>query len=229
MSEEKPAVQLYLVSPPQITELEPFGEQLDAALSVGITGAFQLRLKDDSVALPKEKLTFPPADEAVIAQAIEVLMPVCHRHEVAFILNDSPELAARYGTDGVHLGQEDGSIVAAREVMGEEAVIGVSCHDSRHLAMEAAEQGADYVAFGAFFPTTSKTPQSLAKWGTPTPEMIDWWATYTTVPCVAIGGITPENGQPLIEAGADFLAVITAVWDHPESPEAAVKAFAEYL
>ncbi len=218
--------QLYLISPPVIDDLSRFSETLDAALSAGGVGAFQLRLKQAAPAKEaKTRLTLPAAPDEVILKSAETLIPVCRAHDVALIVNDSPMLAKAAGADGVHLGQEDGDIAAARALLGEDAAIGVTCHASRHLAMEAGEQGADYVAFGAFFPTTSKTPQALERWGTPDISLLEWWSAWTTVPCVAIGGITPDNCAPLVRAGADFLAVITAVWEHPQGPQAAVQAF----
>jgi len=201
---------VYLISPPAL-EIEKFSQQLKNAFSGGDVGAFQLRLKNTS------------NDE--ILRAAESLLPICREHDVAFILNDSPELAKKCGADGVHLGQDDGSVKAARKIVGNDVVIGVSCHDSRHLAMEAGEDGADYVAFGAFYPTTSKSAEALAKYGIPDPDILNWWQTYMVLPCVAIGGINPLNCLPLVRAGADFIAVITAVWNHPESPKKAVEEF----
>src|SRR6266550_3592217 len=196
---------LYLVTPP---ELEPklFAETLKRALQGGDVASVQLRLKHAS-------------DEDVL-RAGEILSPVTQRAGAAFILNDRPDLAARLGADGVHVGQEDASYTEARAAMGANRIVGVTCHDSRHLAIEAAEAGADYVAFGAFFPTTTKPSQYR-----PAPELLAWWGENMTVPSVAIGGITVENCSPLIEAGADFLAVASGVWDYPGGPGAAVKAF----
>lgn len=219
-----PTCQLYLISPPKIPDLAVFASELEYALVAGGVGAFQLRLKNMDVSI-NGRLTFPPEADEVVLRTAEVLKPICHEHNVAFILNDTPEMALRCGADGVHLGQEDGSVKAARKLLGEEAAIGVSCHDSRHLAMVAGEEGADYVAFGAFYPTKSKTEAALKKWGVPTPEIVAWWTELTTVPCVAIGGITPANCAPLVEAGADFIAAITAVWHHPEGAKAAVREF----
>jgi thiamine-phosphate pyrophosphorylase len=201
---------LYLISPMQ---MEPgvFAPQLRAALEAGDVGAFQLRLKET----PREK----------IADAARALQPICREYGVAFLLNDDVQLAHELDLDGVHLGQEDMGLKAAREILGEDKVIGISCHDSSHMAMEAGDNGADYVAFGAFYPTTSKSAEKLAKYGTPTADMVEWWSTYTVVPCVAIGGMTPENCAPLVEAGADFIAVINGVWNHPQGPAAAVNAF----
>ena len=215
---------LYLISPPKIDDLSAFVRELDAALSVGGIGAFQLRLKSD-IAPAEGRLTHDSATDDVIMQAAFAMQPICAKHEVAFILNDRVDLVKFAKADGVHLGQEDGSILQARAYLGDDYVIGATCHNSRHLAMEAGEQGADYVAFGAFFPTTSKTPEALAHWGTPTAEILEWCHDLCEIPCVAIGGITPENCVPLVEAGADFIAVITAVWNHPQGAAAGVQAF----
>jgi thiamine-phosphate pyrophosphorylase len=148
------------------------------------------------------------------------LQAICTRHDVAFIVNDSVALAKRLKADGVHLGQGDGDVREAREILGSDAQIGVTCHNSRHLAMEAAEAGADYVAFGAFFKTNTKQVEHVAELDT-----LQKWSMVTEIPCVAIGGITPDNAKPLIDAGADFLAVSSAVWNHPEGPAKAVEAF----
>jgi thiamine-phosphate pyrophosphorylase len=202
---------LYLVSPPRIAA-STFAVTLERALGVGGIKVFQLRLKE--------------ADDEQILEAAREILPVCRKHDVAFILNDRPDLALRSGADGVHLGQEDMTIAEARTIIGPDAVIGVSCHASRDMAIDAAEAGADYVAFGAFFPTTSKPKEKIEKWGVPTFDIIEWWSTNTVIPCVAIGGMTPDNCTPLVEAGADFIAVITSVWNHPQGPDAGVVAFA---
>lgn len=205
---------LYLVSPPSF-ELPDFSRSLKEALSGGDVGAFQLRLKE--------------ADDDAIKATARELMPLCRDHDVAFILNDRPDLAAELGADGVHLGVDDMSISKARGIVGEEIIIGASAHASRHLALEAGEAGADYVAFGAFYPTQSKPKEKVEKWGTPTPDILSWWQAYLVLPCVAIGGITPSNCPPLVKAGADFIAAITAVWQHPGGPKAAVKEFNEAI
>ncbi len=210
MTSETYPCRLYLVSPAKFV-LSEFAPRLEEALAAGDVGAFQLRLKD-----------VPDAD---IIAATEKLLPITHTAKVAFILNDRVDLARQLGVDGVHLGQEDMKVEEARDRLGDAMVIGASCHDSRHLAMEAGEDGADYVAFGAFYPTTSKSPEKLAKYGTPTAELLQDWSTYTTVPSVAIGGITPENCGPLVAAGADFVAAITSVWSHPDGAAKAVEAF----
>jgi thiamine-phosphate pyrophosphorylase len=201
---------LYIVSPPEIV-LDAFAKTLEAVLDAGDVGAFQLRLKD--------------ATDKEIREAVRVLMPICRARGTAFILNDRVDIAAEMEVDGVHLGQEDMPVEEARRILGKERVIGVSCHDSSHLAMEAGDHGADYVAFGAFYPTKSKTPENLAKYGTPTKDILEWWTTYTLLPCVAIGGMQPQNCGPLVEAGADFIAAITSVWEHPKGAEEAVKEF----
>lgn len=201
----RPPCQLYVVSPPAIV-LPDFVERLKAALNGGPVAAFQLRLKGI------------PDDE--VLRACEALLPVCKAADVAFLLNDRADLAKQAGADGVHLGQSDGSIAEARELLGRDAQIGRTCHDSRHLAMEAGEQGADYVAFGAFYETKTK-PSNYR----PAPEILTWWTTISQLPCVAIGGITPANAAPIVAAGADFIAVVNAVWLHPDGPGAGVKAF----
>ena len=177
-----------------------------AALDAGNVACLQLRLKD--------------VDDDALCRAIDVLRPEAQRRGVAFLLNDRPDLAQETGCDGVHVGQQDTPYSKARAAVGVSAIVGVTCHDSRHLAMEAAEAGADYVAFGAFYPTTTK--EALFHADT---EILTWWSQLMEVPCVAIGGITTDNARPLVEAGADFLAVSGGVWNHPEGPAAAVKAF----
>jgi thiamine-phosphate pyrophosphorylase len=155
-----------------------------------------------------------------ICRAVDALRPLVQRRGVAFILNDRPDLAFETGCDGVHIGQEDGSYRSARATVGDDKIVGVTCHDSRHLAMEAAENGADYVAFGAFYPTETKQAKTQAD-----PELLAWWAEIMQTPCVAIGGITLANAPLLIESGADFLAVSNGVWQHPDGPAAAVAGF----
>jgi thiamine-phosphate pyrophosphorylase len=196
--------QLYLISPLDVGG--DFPAKLEEALSAGPVAAFQFRVKD--------------IDQHEAAALAEPLQAICAAHDVAFIVNDSVALAKRLRADGVHLGQGDGDVREARDNLGSDAQIGVTCHNSRHLAMEAAEAGADYVAFGAFYPTSTKQVEHVAELDT-----LQKWSRVTEVPCVAIGGITPDNAKPLIEAGADFLAVSSAVWNHPQGPGAAVKAF----
>jgi len=196
---------LYLISPSDII-LSDFAESLKSALDGGDVASFQLRLKDSS-------------DDA-IKQAIDTLLPITMASDVAFILNDRPDLAAEMGCDGVHIGQSDMPIEEARKRIGENAILGMTCHDSRHLAMVAGEKGADYVAFGAFYPTLTK-PTDFR----PDPSLLEWWAELMEIPSVAIGGITTENCTPLIAAKADFLAVCSAVWNSDSGPAHAVKAF----
>jgi thiamine-phosphate pyrophosphorylase len=204
--ERRPPCQLYLISPLDVGRAFP--ERLRAALDGGPVAAFQFRVKG--------------IDQHAAARLAEPLQRICSDADVAFIVNDDAGLAKRLGADGVHLGQSDGSVAEARAMLGREAQIGVTCHDSRHLAMEAGEAGADYVAFGAFYPTVTKEATHR-----PEPEILGWWTTLFASPCVAIGGITPENAPPLIEAGADFLAVSNAVW--AGDPAAQVAAFARVL
>jgi len=196
---------LYLLTPPSLDPLS-FAPLLARTLDAGDVAAVQLRLKgctDDD-----------------ICRAVEALQPIVQGRDIALILNDRPDLARRTGCDGVHVGQDDMSYREARKLVGPDRTVGVTCHDSRHLAMVAGEDGADYVAFGAFFPTATKDPKAKAD-----PEILAWWQEMMEIPCVAIGGITPENCGVLVRAGADFLAVCGAVWNHPEGPEAAVAAF----
>ena len=200
------ACRLYLISPPVIADADAFARTLDDALSGGDVAAVQIRLKDVS--------------EAEIARVVAAAMPVAHRHDVALILNDDPALAARLGCDGVHVGQSDAPLKDARRILGKDRMIGVTCHDSRHLAMIAAEDGADYVAFGAFFPTTTKDAPTTAE-----PELLTIWQETMEVPCVAIGGVTVETAGALARAGADFIAVSGGVWNYKSGPRAAVAAF----
>jgi thiamine-phosphate pyrophosphorylase len=193
---------LYLISPPRLSAANFLGP-LKEALGGGDVASFQLRLKDVS------------DDE--IRRTVDMLRPAVQANGTAFILNDRPDLAAELGCDGVHIGQEDASYDEARRALPK-GIVGVTCHDSRHLAMEAGEAGADYVAFGAFFPTRTKEPKTKADI-----ELLRWWSETMVVPCVAIGGITVENAPALIAAGADFLAVSAGVWDHPSGPEDAVR------
>ena len=200
--------QLYLISPLDVGGNFPerLARAIDAQLPALPVSAFQFRVKG--------------LDQHEAARLAEPLQAVCAARDVAFIVNDSVALAKRLGADGVHLGQGDGDVREARAVLGREAQIGVTCHNSRHLAMEGGEAGAEYVAFGAFFPTITKEVEHRAE-----PEILTWWQTLFELPCVAIGGITPENCLPLVQAGADFLAVCGAVWNGDEA--AAVRAFAE--
>lgn len=206
MSQDRIATQLYLISPLEVGG--DFPARLERALDAGPVAAFQFRVKG--------------VDQHIAADLARPLQAICAERDVAFIVNDSIALAKRLGADGVHLGQNDGSVREAREEVGPKAQIGVTCHDSRHLAMEAGEQGADYVAFGAFFPSTTKDAKFHAEL-----ELLEFWSELFEIPCVAIGGITPDNCAPLIKAGADFLAVSGAVWNGDEA--AAVRAFAKAI
>jgi len=198
---------LYLISPQDVGGTFP--DRLKAAFEPGVASAFQLRVKD--------------VEEHELARLAEPLQRICADAEVAFIVNDSMALARRLGADGVHLGQSDGDVREARALLGPDAQIGRTCHDSRHLAMQAGEEGADYVAFGAFYPTTTKPSHYR-----PAPPILSWWSTLFEVPCVAIGGITPDNAKPLVDAGADFIAVCQAVWSK-DDPAAAAAAFESVL
>jgi len=198
--ESRPRTKIYLISPLDVTG--DFPQRLDRVLAAGVknkhgVAAFQFRVKG--------------LDEHAAAALAAPLQTICADYAVAFIVNDSVSLAKRLGADGVHLGQEDGDPREARERLGPDAQIGVSCNDSRHLAMAAGEAGAVYVAFGAFYPTTTKDTKHTAKLST-----LACWQTVFEIPCVAIGGIKPDNVGPIVRAGADFIAVSSAIWDGDE-------------
>jgi thiamine-phosphate pyrophosphorylase len=204
LSERGGDCRVYLITPPALEPVR-FADQLAQALDAGDVACVQLRLKD--------------VDDDAIRRAVERLLPVTAARDVALVLNDRPDLAAATGCDGVHVGQQDASYADARAALGADRIVGVTCHASQHFAMEAGEQGADYVAFGAFFPSATKAAKHQAA-----VDILRWWSSIMTVPCVAIGGITAANCAPLVEAGADFLAVIGAVWSHPDGPAAGVTA-----
>lgn len=206
--ESRATTRLYLITPPAL-DPDRFALDLEEALSGGDVASLQLRLKD--------------VDDNAIRRAAVILKPIAQGRGVAFIMNDRPDLAAELDCDGVHVGEEDMPYAEARRLLGPDRIVGVTCGDSRHRAIVAAEAGADYVAFGAFFPSLTKAGAKFR----PTPDLIAWWTQTMVVPCCAIGGITQENCPPLVEAGADFLAVIGAVWSHPAGPRAAVAEFNE--
>ena len=201
-----PLCRLYLITPPRLDDLAAFARVLAHALDAGDVAALQIRLKD--------------AADDIVAAGVDALMPIAAARDVAVILNDRPDLAARLGCDGVHIGQDDAPLAEARRIVGPGRMVGVTCHDSLHLAMEAAEGGADYVAFGAFFPTTTKAAPTRAD-----PQLLTGWQADIVVPCVAIGGITVPTARELARAGADFLAVSAGVWSYGDGPAAAVAAF----
>ena len=200
-----PHCRLYLITPPAIPNMTAFAAGLEAAMGAGDVAALQIRLKD--------------VPEMQIAAAVAVLAPIVRRYETSLLLNDRPDLVARLDCDGVHIGQQDGTVAAARRLLGRDRIVGVTCHASRDLAMTAAEAGADYVAFGAFFPTTTKAVTHH-----PDPEILSIWQETRLTPCVAIGGVTAANCRSLVAAGADFIAVSAGVWAHPDGPAAAVRA-----
>jgi len=200
--------QLYLISPLDVDG--GFPDRLDEALTAGPVAAFQFRVKG--------------LDQHLSARLAEPLQAICANHDVAFVVNDDVALAKRLGADGVHLGREDGDIREVRAELGDDIQIGATCHNSRHWALEAGEAGADYVAFGAFHPSSTKQTAYVAEL-----ELLQWWSSMVEIPCVAIGGITPENATPIIAAGADFLAVSGAIWTHADGPGAAVQAFEKKL
>ncbi len=205
MSDDAGGCRLYLVTPPALDPYA-FRHVLAKALDAGDVAAVQLRLKE--------------ASDDDVREAMDMLRPVAQSRGVAFLLNDRPDIAKQGGCDGAHVGQTDMAAAQARKVLGPDLMLGVTCHASRDLAMDAGDAGADYVAFGAFFPSATKTPPAMAE-----VEIVEWWSSMMELPCVAIGGITPENCGPLVKAGADFLAVSSAVWGHPEGVEAGVRAF----
>ncbi len=202
---------LYLITPPEISDIAAFTRELDAALDAGDVASLQIRLKS------REGMA--AADHHILELGRHII-PRAQDRGVAVLVNDRPDLAVELGADGVHIGQQDMPYARARKLVGEDAIVGVTCHDSRHLALEAGEAGADYVAFGAFYPTDTKDPAAQAG-----AELLTWWQQMIELPCVAIGGITAENARPLVAAGADFLAVSAGVWRAPGGPGAAVKAF----
>lgn len=203
------ACRLYLITPPAI-QLDAFREALAIALDAGDVAALQLRLKH--------------APDDAVRRAAEALRPICQARGVALIMNDRPDLAVATGCDGVHVGQSDTNAAEARKIIGPDRQLGVTCHASRDLAMAAGEAGADYVAFGAFFPTGTKETTHRAE-----VDLLRWWSDIMELPCVAIGGITAGNCTPLVRAGADFLAVVSAVWAHPDGPGAGVRAMNEAI
>ena len=204
-SETRATTRLYLITPPAL-DPDRFAKELEDALAGGDVASLQLRLKN--------------VDDDAVRRAARTVKPIAQNRGVAFIMNDRPDLAAELDCDGVHVGEEDMPYAEARRVLGPDRIVGVTCGASRDRAITAAEAGADYVAFGAFFPTGTKDAKTRAE-----PELLRWWADVMVVPCVAIGGITVANAKPLIESGVDFIAVSSGVWDYPSGPEAAVKAF----
>jgi thiamine-phosphate pyrophosphorylase len=206
---DDPACRLYLVSPPQI-ELRSFYTQLEQALSAGDIGCFQLRLKDVS--------------DDIIQGAAETILPLLNEYGVPLLINDKPGIVAEIGAEGVHIGQQDVSYEEARSILGNDAIIGVTCHASRHMAIIAAEKGADYVAFGSFFPSHTK-PSTKQDTDMAGPDLVRWWCDTTIVQCVAIGGLSVDNCGPAVAAGTDFLGVSNAIWAHKDGPAAAIRAF----
>lgn len=200
---------LYLITPPVIADLDAFEADLNAALDGGDVACLQIRLKSNGM-----------LDEAATRTLAERITESVQARDIAVLINDRADIAAEFGADGVHIGQQDMSIKQAKKWVGETGIVGVTCHNSRHLAMLAGEHGADYVAFGAFFPTETKEAPTTAD-----PEVLSWWQEMTEMPCVAIGGITTENAGSLVKAGADFLAVSSGVWSHPDGPKSAVAQF----
>ncbi len=208
--QDRATTRLYLITPPAF-DPDGFASELEEALAGGDVASLQLRLKE--------------VEDDVVRRAAAVLMPIAQAHDVAFIMNDRPDLAAELDCDGVHVGEEDMPYAEARRLLGPDRIVGATCGNSRHRAITAAEAGADYVAFGAFFPSLTKVGAKYRA----DPEILRDWSETTVVPCCAIGGITQENCGPLVEAGADFLAVISSIWSYPDGPRAAVRGFNEVI
>ena len=206
--ENMESCQLYLITPPQIPDLKAFCKVLKAALAAAPVACLQIRLKD---------MNGGPEKNSAIIQAAKAIIPICHEHDTLVLLNDNPELAKEIGADGVHIGQNDMDYFSSRELLGGDAIIGVTCHNSKELAFEAASAGADYVAFGAFFDTQTKAAKYRAD-----VEILEWWQEAVEIPSVAIGGITLHNAALVIEQGADFIAVSAGVWAHPDGAASAV-------
>ncbi len=206
---ERERTLLYLITPPRIDDVAGFVSQFEAAIAGGDIASLQVRMKQGS--------DIDTAATRAVAQAVQ---PLCRNNDIALIINDSPQLCRALNADGVHLGMDDMSIKRARDLVGPDVIIGATCKDSRHQAMLAGEAGADYVAFGAFYPTETKAGTTPAD-----KHVLEWCQLFLTLPCVAIGGITLANARPLIEAGADFLAVSSGVWNHADGPAAAVAMF----
>jgi len=201
---------LYLITPPRIDDVAGFVSQFEAAIEGGDIASLQVRLKQDDD-------TIDTAATRAVAQAVK---PLCNANDIALFINDSPPLARALEADGVHLGADDMDIAEARALLGDDMIIGATCKNSRHAALVAGEAGADYVAFGAFYPTATKADTTPAE-----PGILSWCQMFLTLPCVAIGGINLQNAAPLVTAGADFLAVSSAVWTHNDGPAAAVAMF----
>lgn len=212
---KRPRTNLYLITPPQLETEARFAAVLGEVLQTGFVTALQIRLKTPDNA---------SIDRAATRSLANAIIPMAQAAGTVVFINDDPVLAVELGADGVHLGRQDMSIKDARALLADDMIIGATCHDSRHLAMQAGEDGADYVAFGAFYPTRTKEAATGA-----TPDLLEWWQHLMELPCVAIGGITLENATPLIEAGADFIAVSAGVWHHKDGPIAAVEAFDQLL
>lgn len=212
-SYDTPTCQLYLITPPKIDDLAAFAdiltETLTAALKDLPIACLQIRLKD---------MNGTTLEDSAIVQAASVITPICHKFGVNVLLNDRPDLVAECGADGAHIGQDDMDYFSSRELLGGDAIIGVTCHNSRDLAFKAAQAGADYVAFGAFFETPTKSPKTRAEL-----EILEWWNQAVEVPCVAIGGITVDNAAKVISAGADFIAVSSGVWAYQDGPAEAIR------
>lgn len=210
-SDTPPRCQLYIITPPRLPP--DFAEQMARALDAGEVASFQLRLET--------------TDEAEWKRAAEKLLPVAQARNTAFIINNHVMLARELDADGVHIGVHDMRVKEARAILGPDKIIGSTCMDSKHLAMTAAEAGADYVSFGPFFTTRSPfyPKENYAPKYMVSPNILTWWSQVMEVPCVAAGGITPQNCRDIIKAGADFICASTSIWDSPGGAAAAIKSF----
>ena len=210
----RPRTRLYLITPPQIADVPGFARTLEASLGAADVASLQLRLKGADGMI----------DMQATREVSRALTAMAQEAGVAVLINDSAELAKELGADGVHVGWDDGPVQAARKLLGPDAIVGATARNSYHKAMQAGEDGADYVAFGAFYPTATKDGTAQAEL-----DLLQVWQAAMLIPCVAIGGITVANAEPLVTAGADFIAVSSGVWGHPDGPVAAVKAFNDLL
>jgi len=213
MHEDIIPCQIYLLTPPVIDDVDAFCKRLESALAGGHVSVLQIRLKDADGG----KL-----EDSALIQAAIAITQLCQAAGVSVLMNDRPDIAAQIDADGAHIGQDDMDYYSSRDVLGGDAIIGVTCHNSKELAFAAASAGADYVAFGAFFETSTKNPKSRAEL-----EILSWWQEAVEIPSVAIGGITVSNAAQVIEAGADFIAVCAGVWDYSDGPEAALEQLSE--
>ncbi len=198
---DNPKTGLYVITPPAIdlslleagvSEIAAAASDLDRPLCI------QLWLGDDRL------------DD--LRRYAERLLPIARAADIAFLVNGDVALAASIDADGVHLNNPEAeAIAAARQMLADDTIVGVSCGGSRHAGMIAAESGADYVSFGPIYKTETKQRDADPA----ASDAIEWWAGVMEVPCVAVGGLNAENAWEVAHSGADFLALVSSVWDHP--------------